>query len=301
MTMIRPEGIIVPLVTPMREDGSVDICAVEPQVERMIDNGVDGIFAFGTNGEGFILSYEEKREVLAAIVSAVAGRVPVFAGTGAISTEEAVRTSRMAAGFGVDFLSVITPFFAKASQDELYGYYETIAHAVDLPLIIYNIPARTGNAVTPATVGRLARIENIVGAKDSSGDFDNILSYIQEGRGSDPDFAILSGNDRLIIWTLLAGGKGAIAGCANVYPHTVSSIYDLYKEGRIEDAIRVNESLSSFRSLFRLGNPNTIVKKAVQLLGYEVGECRAPFNRLDEATVQLIRECIASDLKRGLR
>ena len=115
------------------------------------------------------------------------------------------------------------------------------------------------------------------------------------------DFSILSGNDRLIIWTLLAGGKGGIAGCANVYPHTLASIYDLYKAGRIEEAIKVNESLSPFRALFRLGNPNTIVKKAVQLLGYDVGECRAPFNRLDTSVVEMISSCIESDMKRGLR
>ena len=301
MNSIRPEGIIVPLVTPMNDDGSINVSMIESQVNRMIDSGVDGIFAFGTNGEGYILTFDEKREVLSAIISAVAGRVPVYAGTGAISTDEAVRTSRMAEESGTDFLSVITPSFAKASQNEICRYYEEIAHSVDLPVIIYNIPARTGNAVAPETIGRLARISNIVGAKDSSGDFTNTLSYIQAGCDADPDFSILSGNDRLIIWTLLAGGKGGIAGCANVYPHTLASIYDLYKARRIEEAIKVNESLSPFRALFRLGNPNTIVKKAVQLLGYDVGECRAPFNRLDTSVVEMISSCIESDMKRGLR
>ncbi len=297
---MRPEGIIVPLVTPMDGDGNIALGAIGEQVDRMIDSGVDGIFAFGTNGEGYILSYEEKEKVLSSVIDAVSGRVPVYAGTGAISTEEAVRTSRMAARLGADYLSVITPSFAKASQEELYAYYETVAASTDLPIIIYNIPARTGNAVSPETVGRLAKLGNIVGAKDSSGDFSNILSYIQEGRKADPDFAILSGNDRLIIWTLIAGGKGGIAGCANVYPKTLASIYDLYKEGRIEEAIQVNESLADFRALFKFGNPNTVVKKAVQLLGYEVGECRAPFNKLDAKAVDLIKKCLDSDKAKGL-
>ena len=297
---MRPEGIIVPLVTPMDENGNIAVSQIKKQVDRMLDSGIDGIFAFGTNGEGYILSYDEKEKVLSAVIDAVAGRVPVYAGTGAISTDEAVRLTRMAERVGADFLSVITPSFAKASQEELYAYYETIASSTDLPIIIYNIPARTGNSVLPETVGRLANIRNVVGAKDSSGDFSNILSYIQVTKMVDPDFSILSGNDRLIIWTLLAGGKGGIAGCANVYPKTLASIYDLYKEGNIEEAIRINESLSSFRSLFKFGNPNTIVKKAVQLLGYDVGECRAPFNKLDQKAINEIKECLHNDNQRGL-
>lgn len=297
---MRPEGIIVPLVTPMDENGNIAVSQIKKQVDRMLDSGIDGIFAFGTNGEGYILSYDEKEKVLSAVIDAVAGRVPVYAGTGAISTDEAVRLTRMAERVGADFLSVITPSFAKASQEELYAYYETIASSTDLPIIIYNIPARTGNSVLPETVGRLANIRNVVGAKDSSGDFSNILSYIQVTKMVDPDFSILSGNDRLIIWTLLAGGKGGIAGCANVYPKTLASIYDLYKEGNIEEAIRINESLSSFRRLFKFGNPNTIVKKAVQLLGYDVGECRAPFNKLDQKAINEIKECLHNDNQRGL-
>ena len=297
---MRPEGIIVPLVTPMDENGNIAVSQIKKQVDRMLDSGIDGIFAFGTNGEGYILSYDEKEKVLSAVIDAVAGRVPVYAGTGAISTDEAVRLTRMAERVGADFLSVITPSFAKASQEELYAYYETIASSTDLPIIIYNIPARTGNSVLPETVGRLANIRNVVGAKDSSGDFSNILSYIQVTKMVDPDFSILSGNDRLIIWTLLAGGKGGIAGCANVYPKTLASIYDLYKEGNIEEAIRINESLSSFRSLFKFGNPNTIVKKAVQLLGYDVGECRAPFNKLDQKAINEIKESLHNDNQRGL-
>lgn len=298
--MKRPEGIVVPLITPMNSDGSICISQIPIQVERMIANGIDGIFAFGTNGEGYILSFEEKRAVLEAIIGSVKGRVPVYAGTGAIATEEAVRTSIMAKELGADFLSVITPSFCKASQNELFDYYKEVAESTDLPLIVYNIPARTGNSVSPETIRRLAAIDNIVGVKDSSGDFTNILSYISAGRESDPGFAVLSGNDRLIIWTLLAGGKGAIAGCANVYPKTLASIYDLYLLGEINEAISLNESISSFRGLFKYGNPNTIVKKAVQLLGYEVGECRAPFCSLDSNAVEAIKACLEADCNRGI-
>lgn len=294
------EGIIVPLVTPMDEKEKINLEPIPFLVDRMIENGVDGIFAFGTNGEGYILSFDEKKEVLEAVIDAVKGRVPVYAGTGAVSSEEAIRLGKMAEESGADALSVITPSFARASQDELYEYYRRISCETSLPIILYNIPDRTGNAIAPKTVGRLAKIENIIGVKDSSGDFANILSYIQESKAVKDDFAVLSGNDRLIIWTLLAGGKGGIAGCANVYPKTLSSIYDLYLEGRIEEAIRVNESLSAFRSLFRLGNSNTVVKTAVNLLGIPAGPCRSPFNMLGEKAIEEIRKTLDYDRKRGL-
>ena len=129
-----------------------------------------------------------------------------------------------------------------------------------MPIVLYNIPARTGNALTPATVGRLAQIENIVGAKDSSGNFTTILGYIEAGKKKENGtFQVLSGNDQLIIWTLLAGGTGGIAGCANVYPYTMSSIYNLFVEGKIEEAKAANASIASFRACFQYGNPNTVV------------------------------------------
>ena len=155
--------------------------------------------------------------------------------------------------------------------------------SIDFPITaIYG----DGNTKVDVTAGK-AKLNGQIKAQDNA--------EIQFLEDSD------AGNDQLIIWTLLAGGKGGIAGCANVYPHTLASIYDLYKARRIEEAIKVNESLSPFRALFRLGNPNTIVKKAVQLLGYDVGECRAPFNRLDTSVVEMISSCIESDMKRGLR
>ncbi len=294
------KGIIVPIITPMYDDETVNTGELKNQTERMIDAGVSGIFAFGTNGEGYILSEKEKRDALRTVISVAKGRVPVYAGTGCVSTKETIEQSMMAQEEGADILSIITPSFAKASQEELYNHYKAVAEAVSLPIVLYNIPARTGNALSPATVGRLAKIENIVGVKDSSGDFSNILSYIAAGTDADPDFKILSGNDRLIIWTLIAGGVGGIAGCANVYPKTISSIYSLFREGKIDESIAVNESIRSFRDLFKYGNPNTIVKKAVELLGYSVGNCRAPFNGLSEEAIIAIRQVLEENKKKGL-
>lgn len=294
------KGIIVPVVTPMHDDGSINTEELKRQTDRLIQAGVHGVFAFGTNGEGYILSSEEKRIALKAVIEAAGGRVPVYAGTGCISTKETVEQSLMAEEMGADVLSIITPSFAAASQNELIAHYRKVASAVHLPIVLYNIPARTGNKLTPDTVAHLAEEENIVGAKDSSGDFANILSYISASHRVNPDFRILSGNDRLIIWTLIAGGCGGIAGCANVYPKTIASIYSLFLEGRIDEAIAANESIGSFRECFRYGNPNTIVKKAVELLGYGVGPCRAPFNGLSDEAVEAIRKVLEENRRKGM-
>lgn len=295
------KGIIPPILTPMHEDESINLEELRFQVERMIENGVHGLFPFGTNGEGYILTAEEKKLVLETVVDQTAGRVPVYAGTGAISTKETIEQSKMAQAAGADVLSIITPSFAAASQEELYVHYKKVAEAVDMPIVLYNIPARTGNALAPATVARLSEIENIIGAKDSSGNFTNILGYIDAGKKkTNGKFYTLSGNDQLIIWALLAGGTGGIAGCANVYPHTMASIYDLFMEGKIEEAKAANESIQSFRACFKYGNPNTIVKTATRLLGYNVGPCRAPFNQVPEEGIAAIQKVLEENKAKGM-
>lgn len=300
MTTQQIKGIIVPILTPMNEDESINHEELVRQIERLIDAGVHGIFVFGTNGEGYILNEEEKASVLKTTVDAVHGRVPVYAGTGCISTRDTIRQSLKAKELGADALSIITPSFAAASQDELICHYETVAQAVDLPIILYNIPARTGNALAPATVRKLAEVDNIVGAKDSSGNFDNLLQYIEKTRAGSKPFAILSGNDSLILWTLLAGGAGGIAGCANVFPHTMVRIYNAFMAGDLAEARRAQDSIRPFRDCFKFGNPNTIVKMAVQELGYPVGRCRAPFNGLSEAGLQALRTALAAAAEAGM-
>ncbi|MDI9590981.1 MAG: 4-hydroxy-tetrahydrodipicolinate synthase [Acidobacteriota bacterium] len=295
------KGIIVPIITPMGEDESVDLDELRVQIDRQIDAGIDGIFPCGTNGEAYILSDDERRQILEVTIDQVAGRVPVYAGTGCISTAQTIAHTRMAAELGADVASIITPSFAKASQEELYRHYRAVAASVDLPILLYNIPARTGNALEPATVARLARdVPNIVGAKDSSGDWDNLRAYIAVREVRD-DFVALSGNDSLILDTLMEGGAGAIAGCANVYPQTMSSIYDLFVEGRLEEAREVQDSIASLRAVFRHGNPNTVIKVAVAELGHPVGACRAPFNWLPDEGVEELRAVLEENKRKGMR
>ncbi|MGT2924817.1 4-hydroxy-tetrahydrodipicolinate synthase [Streptococcus caviae] len=301
MKTIELKGIITPILTPMRDDESVNLDELRNQIERLIEGGVHGIFPFGTNGEGYILSYEEKLEVLKTTIEQVKGRVPVYAGTGCISTKETIQLSKAAQELGADVLSIITPSFALASQKELYDHYAAVAKEVDLPIVLYNIPARTGNKLLPETVEKLARdIDNIIGAKDSSGDWENLKEYIHRTKNLEKQFFVLSGNDALILPALKEGGTGGIAGCSNVYPHVLSSIYDLFQEGKLEEAQKAQDSIADFRAVFQYGNPNTVVKTAVKLLGYPVGDCRRPFNYLPEEGITALKTVLAANKEKGM-
>ncbi len=301
MKQVELKGIIPAILTPMNSDESVNLDVLRQQIERMIDGGVHGLFPFGTNGEGYILSQEEKIEVLEAAIDQVKGRVPVYAGTGCISTADTVRMSKKAQELGADVLSIITPSFAVASQKELYDHYVEVARHVDIPIVLYNIPARTGNKLLPETVAKLARdVDLILGAKDSSGDWENLLAYITLTRDLEKGFRVLSGNDSLILPCLKEGGAGGIAGCANVYPHVLASIYDLFQAGKLEEAQAAQDSIASLRAVFKYGNPNTVVKKAVALLGYPVGDCRRPFSYLCDEGVQALKQVLSENADKGM-
>lgn len=296
----RIKGIIPPVITPMNADESINYSELRNQVRRLVEAGVHGIFACGTNGEGYALSAKEKQSVIETIVDEVDGMIPVYAGTGTITTRETIEQSKMAIDLGADILSVITPYFAKASQDELYDHYAELAFSVEAPIILYNIPARTGNTLAPATVRRLAcDFDNIVGVKDSSGNFDNLKQYIELTTDID-GFAVLSGNDSLILPSLVFGGKGGIAGCANVFPHTLVSIYEYFITGEFDKAVIAQDSIRQFRNCFSFGNPNTIVKAAVEMLGFEVGSCRKPFSFISHECRAAIAAVLESCRKNGL-
>lgn len=301
MKKVEIKGIIPPILTPMNADESINEKELRNQVNRQIDAGVHGIFAFGTNGESYALTAAEKDKVLETVIDETNGRVPVYAGSGCITTKETIEMSRKAEKMGADILSVITPYFAAASQDELYDHYMRVAEAVDMPIVLYNIPARTGNALAPATVARLAKdAPNIIGAKDSSGNFDNMKQYIELTSDIGKDFSVLSGNDSLILPALVFGGKGGIAGCANVFPHTMVEIYEAFAKGDLERAKKVQDSIRTLRACFKYGNPNTIIKIATGLLGYPVGDCRKPFCKLSAEGIEQLKKALEACKANGL-
>ena len=301
MKPVEIKGIIPPIVTPMNADESVNIPELRNQVERQIAGGVHGIFPFGTNGEGYILSLKEKEEILEAVVDQVKGRIPVYAGSGCISTQDTIYMSKRAEELGADVLSIITPSFAVASQKELYDHYAEVAKHVNIPIVLYNIPPRTGNKLLPETVAKLAKdVDVIMGAKDSSGDRDNLKAYIDLTKDLGKDFSVLAGNDGNILFCLQNGGKGGIAGRANLWPKTVASIYNYFVAGELDKAQQAQDAVAALQRVFKFGNPNTIIKKAVNLLGYPVGDCRKPFNYLCEEGVAELKQVLKESAENGM-
>lgn len=296
-------GIIPPIITPMNDDAeqTVNHEELRRQVERQIESGVHGLFPFGTNGEAYALSMKEKEEILETVIDQVKDRVPVYAGTGCITTADTIRMSRRAQELGANALSIITPSFALASQKELYDHYVAVAKAVDIPIILYNIPPRTGNKLLPETVQALCRdVDVIVGAKDSSGDIENLKAYIRLTRDLGKDVAILAGNDGSILTCLKEGGAGGIAGRANIWPATAARIYDRFVAGDLEGAQEAQDAIAILQQTFKYGNPNTIIKTAVALLGYNVGKCRAPFNYVPEEGIEALKKVLAENTARGI-
>jgi len=284
-------GIIPALVTPMFEDGSVNEAELRNQVNRQINAGANGIFCLGTNGEAYILNKEEKLRVMELFVEEAGGRVPVYAGTGCVGTNDTIELSQKAQEIGINALSVISPYFAAINQTEIYEHYAALAQSVDLPIILYNMPARTGNNLEYTTVAKLAAsFKNIKGIKDSSGNFDNILRYIESTDNN--SFSVMSGNDSLILWTLMAGGKGGVTAVANILPEVMVSIYKYWVEGDFEKAKEAQDSIRPIRDCFKYGNPNSIVKRAANLIGQPVGPCRKPFGMVSKEADAAIMDTI---------
>lgn len=285
--MFQAKGLITPVATALTEDERFDPGMYREFIHHLIEAGVSGIFPLGTNGEFYAFSHEEKLEILKAAVEAVGGRVPVYAGTGCVTTKETIEFSKEAQALGADCLSVITPYFVAVTQDDLYEHYSAVAKAVDLPILLYNIPARTGCGIAPQTLKRLLAFENIIGIKDSSGNFDNTLKYIEN---TEPRVNVLAGSDSLILWTLMAGGTGAISGCSNVFPELMVSIYKYWASGDIEKANEAQKKIRPFRNVMQMGNPNSVVKLAVNLRGWKVGPARRPSNCTDPAIITALKD-----------
>lgn len=290
----QPCGIIPALVTPMKDDESVDEQGLRAVVNHVLEGGVHGVFAVGSQGEFYALSKEEKKQVLQIVVDEVDGRVPVYAGTAALTTQEVIDLTKMAADVGATAASILTPFFIGPTQDELVRHYESVANAVNLPLLLYVNPRRTNVDLETATVVKLAQVSNIVGIKDSSGNLGLTADYIDNVPA---DFAVIAGNDALIYSILLLGGKGAIAATSNVVPKLVVSIYENVQAGDLEAARVAQAALASLRKAFTLSTFPVVVKEALEVIGVCGGRARSPVDPMPkearaklEAILEPLRE-----------
>lgn len=232
-------GSAVALITPFH-DGSVDYTALTRLIELQIASGTDAIVALGTTGEAATLMQDEREEVIRFVVERVSNRIPVIVGTGSNNTEDAIQKSRFAEAVGADGLLIVTPFYNKTTQEGLLAHYSSIAEQVRLPIIIYNVPSRTGLNIKPETVSKLVRsCENIVGIKEASGD----ISQITKLAAICPDCDIYSGNDDQVVPILSIGGKGVISTIANIHPEAMHQMCKAYADGDVEEAKRLQLAL----------------------------------------------------------
>ena len=265
-------GAMTALVTPFR-DGEVDARALEALVEAQIAGGINALVPCGSTGEAATLTHEEHLAVVRAVVRAARGRVPVIAGTGSNSTAEAIRLTRGAEEAGADAALLISPYYNRPTQDGIYRHYAAVADATGLPLILYNIPGRTGSNITPDTIARLARLPNIAGVKEASGNLAQVLEIIDE---SGADFGIYSGDDILTLPTMAAGGHGVIAVGANLMPRAYAELTDALLAGDLERARMQNHRLLPLMMALTLEVNPIPVKTALAMMGQCADEFRLP-------------------------
>ena len=291
MVSFVPKGIVPAMVTPIEAGGRINEKALRKLVNHLIEGGVHGLFPVGSQGEFFSLTREEKKTVLRVVIDETAGRVPVYAGTGGITTREAVDLTLMARDLGASAVSVITPYFLVPTQQELIQHFLTIAKAApDLPMLLYSNPDRTGVAMPPATVKELAGVENIVGIKDSSGDMTLSGEYIRLTRSM--NFHVLAGRDTLIYATLCYGGTGSITATANVDPRVPVAIYESFVAGDHKRALEAQYQLAPLRIAFGLGTFPVVIKEALNMIGIEAGAAIPPVGSMSRENREKLRKIL---------
>lgn len=287
------EGIITPIVTPVNRDEnqSINFEALKDLIEHLISHGVKGIFLLGSNGEFHVIDEEEKIELARQTIKIVNHRVPVFVGTGCCSTRETIRLSKKMEELGADALSVITPYFLKPSDDDLYVHYKAVADSVNIPIILYNIPKATGCPLSPELVDKLADIDNIKAIKDSSGELDRLEAYAKIAK--EKDFELLVGSDSKITYAYNLGATAAVAGTSNVIVDTLVSLDRALRLGDEEQAIQLQKDIDVLRSVLKLGTVPSVIKRSCELANIaKVGPARLPVQELSQKDDKKILEML---------
>jgi 4-hydroxy-tetrahydrodipicolinate synthase len=271
-------GVTVALVTPFR-NGDVDFADLRQLVDWHIEQGTDCLSPVGTTGESPTLDHEEHEKVIAAVVEHAAGRIKVVPGTGSNSTREAIRLTRFARRVGANGALMVGPYYNKPTQEGYFRHFATVAEACDLPIVLYNIPGRTGSNIVPETIARLAQIPNIVAIKEATGSLDQ-ASHI----ASLCDLTLLSGDDSLTLPLMSIGGRGVVSVVGNLVPRDLKALVKAYDERRTADALQWHRRLFTLcRDMLSVATNPIPVKTAMKLLGRGTGELRLPLCPLDGA------------------
>lgn len=273
-------GSCVALVTPFTQTG-INYDVLKQLIDFQIENGTDAILICGTTGEPSTMDADEKKEVIRTSIEYINKRVPVIIGTGTNSTKVSIENARYAKECGADATLVVTPYYNKATQKGLIVHYETISDAVDIPIIVYNVPGRTSVNINPQTMAQITAHKNIVGIKEASG---NIKQIMEISRLCNKQATLYSGNDDHIVPVLSCGGKGVISVAANVVPKMTHDLVDAYLKGNVEESLAIQYKINPLvESLFSEVNPIP-VKTAVKFMGYDAGPLRLPLTEMELQT-----------------
>ena len=287
------EGVLPAIITPFKRNSAMglDIQGLERNIEFLMSCGIHGIVPCGSTGESATLTFEEHEKVVQITVDKVKGRIPVIAGTGSNNTAEAVRLTKAAKDIGADGVLVISPYYNKPNRSGLIKHYTKLAD-LDIPVIMYNVPGRTGQNLEPDLVAELAQHPNIVAIKEASGNISQISRIIEDTQ--DDEFAVISGDDNITLPIMALGGAGVISVAANVDPSRMVAMYEAMKQGDYQKALVLHFALSPlFRSMFIDTNPIP-VKKAVELLGMAGGPVRLPLDELDAKKTEQLKKVLAT-------
>lgn len=287
------KGVVVPIITVIDDNEKIDEAGMRKQVEYVIEGGMHGILAFGSNGEFYQIEEDEMERGLQIMVDQAAGRIPVYFGIGAINTKKAVRLAKMAVANGAACVSILQPMFLKPTEKELFLHFKTIADAIpDTPVLIYNNPGRVGYGMTPALVSRLAHeVPNIVGAKDTSGDITVTEEYVRMNR--DVGFKVFGGKDTLLFASLCVGGVGGVCTAGNFMPGLIGDVYEQYIAGNFEAAREAQFKLNPVRLSMDGASFPVAAKDMAILQGRDVGKPYAPSLLTEEGPVlDRIRSCM---------
>jgi len=288
---LTPKGIVIPIVTPLTREGHFNEPVYRELLRSFVRNGVHGVFPFGTTGEFYAFDNGFYRHMLEVTKDEVGGRMDIYAGANDITPGGVIELAKIAAEVGVDALSVLTPMFVTQTQQEVYRYYRTVAEATALPIVIYNNKPKTNVTVEPATIRELAKVDNIIAVKDSTGDMTNTEEYLRLTRDN-PDFHVLMGRDTLIFAALCYGAVGAITSCGNVAPKLAVDIYTHYRAGEYALALEAQFRLSQLRVATNMGTFPVVIKEALTMVGFDVGGCKPPILPLLEEQREALRKVL---------
>ncbi len=288
--MNKMSGVIAAMVTPIdQRTQKIDFSVLGDLVDFLVEKGIHGLFPGGTTGEGPLLGFEERKSLIQNVVERASGRVSVLAHTGSSNPLETLELSRFAYEVGASAVSAVTPFFYRFTDAELLNYYKSLAEACpDLAIYVYNIPQRTGNPISGHLLKELARIENIYGIKDSSGDLNFLADAIQIGKSSQLDLFV--GDDRASLYGLKLGAEGVVSSIAGIVPEAYLDLYRLVKSNRLDEAQVAQERIDILCDLFANGTSMCLFKKGLALRGIKAGAPRWPFVTDDPASVEQIRQ-----------